>query len=184
MDRIEEFARIFDVPPALMPYIDSVATEPERELVIALGDRALTIAEIAGELQMPADEAEASLDQTFRRYIVKRTTGDDGVVRYLTETFYRRIDPLSMYEKWGDIPPEARQAAHEWEMETFLEMHQEAIRQIEEDPDAVVRVPNRDVLTLKEALEQVENADNSSSLRATAAPSPWPATSLPRPVFA
>jgi NAD-dependent dihydropyrimidine dehydrogenase PreA subunit len=142
----------------MLPHIEYVADEQEMDLVVGLNDQKMTLEEVSDLLNMTPEEAEPYLTQCFHRAIVRRRAGEDGVVRYSAATFYERLNPLSMFEKWGDVPAEARDAVLEWEMETFIDQHKEAIRQIEEDADAVVRIPNRHVLLLEEALAQVEKA--------------------------
>jgi ferredoxin len=63
-----------------------------------------------------------------------------------------------MYENWGDVPSEAREAVIEWGLNEYINMWQMAMDEIRENPDARVRIPNRDYLLLEEALEMVEAA--------------------------
>jgi ferredoxin len=65
-----------------------------------------------------------------------------------------------MYENWGDVPADARDAVIEWQLQEFINTWQEAIEAMDKDPDARVRVPNRDYLLLDEALEMVDAADD------------------------
>lgn len=160
MDKLAEFARIFQLPPAMLPHIDYVVTEQEMDLVLGLDGNKLTLTEVSDLIGLPPEAAEPFLNRCFQRSIIRWQADDDGVVRYSPATFYERLNPLSMFEKWGDVPAEARDAVLAWEMQTFIQEHQEAIRQIEEDPDAVVRIPNRDVLLLEEALAQIEQAED------------------------
>jgi Pyruvate/2-oxoacid:ferredoxin oxidoreductase delta subunit len=89
---------------------------------------------------------------------------EEGVPRYTAATFYHRLDVLSMYEKWGDVPADARDAVIEWDLQEFIEKWQPAIQEMMAKPGAAVRIPNRDVLQLEEALATVEAAEKFAVL--------------------
>ncbi len=154
---IDDFVRIFELPPAMIPHIDFVVQGREMELVVGLGKQTLTLDQVAEMLQMPRDEAEAFLTQAYYRHVIKRKT-EDGITTYSAETFYRRLDPLSMYEAWGDVPADAREAVSEWQLQEFINLWLPVAEEMRKDPDAFSRIPNRDVLLLDEALEMVEAA--------------------------
>ena len=59
MTLLEDFARIFQMPPAMLPHIEFVAQEQEIALVVALGNGPLTAPQIAEKLALPLDETEA-----------------------------------------------------------------------------------------------------------------------------
>ena len=158
-DRAARFARIFQLPPAMVDYVDLVVTEAELELVLVLGADALSAADVAEAMGLPDEEAEELLTGAYHRHVVEREPGDDGEARYSVGTFYERLNPLAMYEQWGAVPAEVRQAVIEWDLEAFVKLWEPAIRQIQADPDAAVVIPNRDVVLLEEALEMVEAAE-------------------------
>jgi ferredoxin len=83
---------------------------------------------------------------------------DDGPTTYSAAVFYRRLDPLAMYENWGDVPAEAREAVIDWQLQEFINIWQPAIEEMRENPDARVRIPNRDYMLLDEALAMVDAA--------------------------
>jgi NAD-dependent dihydropyrimidine dehydrogenase PreA subunit len=157
MSLLDDFVRIFQMPPAMIPHIDFVVQGREMELVVTLGDTPKTSEQISETLRLSAGETDALLQSAFTRYVVNRKT-DDGVTTYTPGTFYRRLDPMSMYENWGDVPADARDAVIDWQLEEFIAIWQPIIEDIRRDPDAHVRIPNRDVLLLDEALEMVEAA--------------------------
>jgi NAD-dependent dihydropyrimidine dehydrogenase PreA subunit len=159
--RQEKFVALFKLPPAMVPYIDYVATEQEMDLVIALGDRAMTGEQIAELLGMSPSQADTFLTRAYQREVVKKET-QDGRTTYRPSTFYSRMDVLAMFEneKWRGVPDEARQALHEWQLQAYIDLWMPAIQRIREDPDAYIFVKNRDVLLLEEALEMVEAADD------------------------
>ncbi len=170
MSRLEKFIEIFQLPPAMVPHIDFVATEQEQDLVIGLDGQEMTVEEIGAMMGLTLAEAEALVTRAYARDVIAkmgagyekldRDTDDDGPPKYKASTFYRRLDTLSMYENWGDVPIEAREAVIKWQLEEFINLWQLAVQEMRQDPDARVRVPNRDFLLLEEALELVEAAND------------------------
>lgn len=157
MARLDEFVRIFRLPPAMMPYVDFVVQGREMELVVALGDGPLTTEQIAEKLLLSPEETEALLASAYPRHVVNRET-KDGVTTYTPATFYHRLDPLSMYENWGDVPADARDAVIQWQLDEFINAWLPVIEELRLDPDKYIRIPNRDVLLLDEALAMVDAA--------------------------
>jgi len=47
MSELETFIELFELPPAMIPHVDIVATEQEVDLVVGLGRDAMTVEEIA-----------------------------------------------------------------------------------------------------------------------------------------
>ena len=158
MTLLEDFARIFQLPPAMMPHLDFVGREQEMALVVALGDGPLTAA---------ADRRTASACRWRkpRRSSRPRTPASivnrevvDGVIVYTHATFSERLDPLSMYENWRDVPADAREAVVQWQFEEFIKTWQPEVEALLADPDKPTAIPNRDVLLLDEALAMVDAA--------------------------
>ena len=123
MTLLDDFIRIFQLPPAMIPHLDFVVQEHEMALVVALGDGPLTIPQIAEKLALAPDEAETLLQTAYTRSIVNREVVD-GVMTYTHATFSERLDPLSMYENWRDVPAEARAAVVHWQFEEFVKTWQ------------------------------------------------------------
>lgn len=157
MTLLEEFARIFQLPPAMLPHIEFVAQEEEIALVVALGDGPLTAEQIAARLGLSLAETATLLESAYPRHIVNRSALD-GVTTYSPATFYHRLDPLSMYENWGDVPADARDAVIQWQLEEFINIWLPVVDELRADPDKYIRIPNRDVLLLDEALAMVDAA--------------------------
>jgi ferredoxin len=161
MTRLETFARIFDLPRAMWPYIDMVADERERALVIQLDDRALSREKVASLMELPGDEAQQFLDRAVHRAVIDKRT-EDGVTRYAAGNFYRRLTYLSMQEneRWTTVPEEVREQLLDWHLEANIRHHdlERKLKRLREDPDAV-EIHNRDVLLLEEALEMVDQAE-------------------------
>jgi ferredoxin len=153
----EEFVRAFRVPPGMQPYIGLVVDEQEMELVVRMGDQAMKVDQVSGVLEMSQDETRAFLNRAHSRGVVDRQA-QDGLMIYSAATFYERLAPLAMYENWGGIPAEVRDAVIEWQLEEFIELWTPVAEEIKRNPDAYSKIPNRDVLLLEESLQQVEAA--------------------------
>jgi ferredoxin len=167
MSKLEQFIEIFQLPPAMVPHVGLVVTEQEMDLVIGLGKDQRTVEEIAEMMGMSQAEAEAFVTKAYHREVIAKVgaghgyhddPANDGPAKYQAATFYRRLDPMAMYENWGDVPAEARQAVIDWQLQEFINIWQPAIEEIQKDPDARVRIPNRDYMLLEEALEMVDAA--------------------------
>lgn len=157
MALLDEFVKIFDLPPAMIPYIKHVVQGREMELVVGLGSQEMTVEQVAEMMGMPREEAATFLQKSYSRDVVVRKTEGDKTV-YGAGRFYRRLDPLSMYEDWGVIPAETRNAVIDWQLQEFINIWMPVVKEMMQDPDAYVRIPNRDVLLLNEALEIVDAA--------------------------
>jgi|WetSurMetagenome_2_1015567.scaffolds.fasta_scaffold127228_2 NAD-dependent dihydropyrimidine dehydrogenase PreA subunit len=157
MTQLDDFARIFQMPAVMIPYLDFVAQPQEIALVIALGDAPLTVSQVAEKLALAPDEAAAFLQAAYTRSIVNQKLVD-GVLTYTHATFSERLDPLSMYENWQDVPADARAAVVAWQFEKFIDDWQAEVEALLIDPDKPTSIPNRDVLLLDEALAMVDAA--------------------------
>jgi NAD-dependent dihydropyrimidine dehydrogenase PreA subunit len=157
MTLLAEFARVFQLPPAMLPHVEFVAQPQEMALVVALGDGPLTAAQIAAKLELSPGEAEALLHAAYTRSIVNREVVD-GRLTYAPASFSERLDPLSMYENWRDVPADARAVVVHWQFEEFVKTWQPEVEVLRADPDKPITIPNRDVLLLDEALAMVEAA--------------------------
>lgn len=160
------FIQAFGVPPAMEPYVDLVANRQEMELVVALKDQPLTPSEVAESLGLSTAEAQALLSRAFQREVINRDDSQ-GTLRYAAASFYLRLDILTSYEgeKWSSVPGWRRRAVSEWQMAEWIKLWTPQLERIIEDPDAYVRMKNRDVLLLEEALELVEAAEYICALR-------------------
>lgn len=159
MPLLEKFSRIFELPPAMEKHVAFVANQQEMELVVGLNDRVLTLDEAAALLGMPVEEAEPFLEQAYFKQLIFRQIEEDGGKTYSAGTFYYRLNPLSMFENWGDVPAEARDAVLDWQLDEFIAKWQPVIDEIIKDPDAFHDIPNRDYLLLDEVLEMIDAAE-------------------------
>lgn len=157
MTLIEDFARVFQLPPAMRPYASLVATEAEMALVLRLRDQPMTADQIAAALDMPPVETERFIRRAFHRAIIRREMTEAGPL-YHPANFYERMNILAMYENWADVPADVRESVMAWQLQEFIQKWLPTIRQIQAEPEAPSKIPNRDVLLLEEALAQVEAA--------------------------
>ncbi len=88
MSMLDEFVRVFELPPAMAAHIDFVAQGREMELVVGLDKQALTLDQVAEMMKMPRDECEAFLQAAYYRQLISRKT-EDGVTLYRPGKFYR-----------------------------------------------------------------------------------------------
>jgi len=86
MSLLEQFAEIFEMPPAMLPYVDFVVDEREMKLVVGLDDQAMTVDQVAEMMRMPPEETEALLTRAYHRDVVEKET-EDGVTTYRAGTF-------------------------------------------------------------------------------------------------
>ena len=156
---VREFASLFQLPPAMLPYVDSLVSEQEMALVLGLGRESMTVTEVARMMDLPRKEADQLLHRAFCREVVTKRT-EEGVDLYAAGTFYARMDVLAMFESkvWSEIPAEARRELEEWQLQEYIDLWMPMLEQIQQDPDVFTGIKNRDILLLDEALELVEAA--------------------------
>lgn len=161
MDRLQVFQSVFQLPQEMLPYIDLVASERELDLVIGMGERSMTQAQIAEMMGLGGAEAEQFLLKAKQRAIVDRRT-DQGIPAYRAGTFYRRLTCLSMqqYDQWRAVPLADREKLLAWHLEENIRHHGlvHKLNLLRENPQAV-EIHNRDVLLLEQALDLVETAE-------------------------
>jgi ferredoxin len=161
MSQLEKFIEIFQLPPAMIPYIDLVVTEQEMDLIVELNDQALTLDQVAEMMKMSRGKTKQLLAGAFHREIINRET-KEGVTTYSAGGFYNRMDIWTSYEteSWGSLPNWVRNAVSEWQLAEWFKLWTPAFEQITKDPDTWVRMKNRDVLLLEESFELVEAAEH------------------------
>jgi NAD-dependent dihydropyrimidine dehydrogenase PreA subunit len=161
LDRLEAFQRVFQLPQEMLPYIDLVASEREIDLVVGMGERSMTQAQIAEMMGLGGAEAEQFLLRAKQRAIVDRQA-DQGVPLYRASSFYRRLTYLSMqqYDQWCAVPLAERETLLAWHLEENIRHHGlvHKLNLLRENPHAV-EIHNRDILLLDQALELVDAAE-------------------------
>jgi ferredoxin len=154
----DEFLDIFNVPPAMHPHISLVVDDREMELVVKIKDQAVTVEQVANMFDLSQEEAEEFLFSSNQREVLNKET-KEGVTTYSAGTFYNRLDNFAMWENWGDVPSDVRDEVIEWSLQEFIELWRPVAEEMKKDPDVYIRIPNRDVLLLDEALEMVDAAE-------------------------
>ena len=156
---VDKFVEVFNVPAPMLPYIDFVATPDEMAVVVALGQRTMSVPEIADVMQKPEEEVAALVKQCFERMIIRRTTKEPPHT-FKASGFYHRISPIAMYEKWTDVPTEVRDEVVQWELDEWIKLWTPTVAEFDTNPEAYLRMPNHDFLLLSEALEIVDAAED------------------------
>ncbi len=150
MSRLNEFARVVNLPPIMFKYTHLVAEEQEMEWVLALDGRAMNAVEIAKMMSVPFEAAESFLARAVRRAVMDKGNKDGSVV-YSSGTFYRRLTYLSMQDndEWRRVPWEDRRALLDWHLQENI-LHHDLVCKLallKQDPDSVA-IHNRDILLL------------------------------------
>ena len=154
--KAEQFAHIFSMPPAMVPYVDLVASEQEQDLVLRMEGQHLSKDEIAELMGMGLDETLYLLKEMTKREVLTQSM-QGNQIHYSVGSFYATMDYWTSYEtgSWSYLPKWTRNAVYEWQMQAFIKLHTPSFEKIAKDPDAWLRMKNRDVLLLDEALELV-----------------------------
>jgi ferredoxin len=106
------------------------------------------------------DDTDELLKKALLREIVYKRDQEEKTV-YTVTGYYLRMDILTSYEedKWTSLPQWVRNGTANWQLAEWIQLWARELEQIVADPDRYVRIKNRDVLLLEEALELVEAAD-------------------------
>lgn len=171
MTEIEKFNALFQVPPAMKPYIELVVEPREIALILAMDGETLDVSQVAGRMGLPLEETRIFLHRAYERHVVTKVVGDrkvgyvfdyvddtDREIRFAPARFYDRLDPVTMDENWSDIPDEVRKQISAWWLAEYVEKVRPIVEKIKEDPDAYFQIKQKDFLLLEEALEQVDAA--------------------------
>lgn len=172
MDRLETFIRLFEIPPAIQPYVAVFADEVEIDLIIAMNGNPMGVEEVAQALGMTRGAASDLLERSYRRHVVHQEVDGKKVgyifdyqetggkpIRYIPARFYDRLDELSMYGDWDRIPEAVREEIADWWLKDYAEKIAPVVERIKKDPDAYQQIKQKDFLLLEQALEQVEKAE-------------------------
>lgn len=158
MQLMGEFARVFQAPDFVKPYLHLFATAEEMRLVVLLDGRSLTAGEIASVMQVAPEEMTVFLEQACRRRILKREVRERAVL-FGAATFYDRLDHYAKYGNYYVIPRKARRQLDEWCFEEYLRRNDYFKQVLEKDPD-YEKCHNEWVLLLSEVEEMIAAADS------------------------
>ena len=157
MPKEDDFIRIFNMPPAMQPYVNLIVNDQEMDIVLGIDNQSLTQAQVAELLDATTEETVAALRRLVQRDVLAKET-TDGQTTYRVGTFYDNMDYWTAYEtgSWLRLPQETRHTVDEWQLQEFIKLHTPSFEIIAKNPDAWLRMKNRDILLLEEALELVE----------------------------
>lgn len=172
MQKNEKFIALFEIPPAIAPYVAVFAGPEEIDLIVAMNGKIRSTEDVSRLLDISTDQAEALLERAYRRHFVHREVQGKKVgyifdhvdatgkpVRYIPAKFYDRLDELAMYGNWDAIPAEVREEITAWWLNEYAEKIAPVVENIKKDPDTYQQIKQKDFLLLEEALAQVEAAD-------------------------
>ncbi|MGA6926772.1 MAG: 4Fe-4S binding protein [Desulfosarcina sp.] len=172
MEKNDKLIALFEIPPAIVPYIMVFAEPEEIELLVAMDGKTRSAVEVSQLLGISPDWAKALLERAYRRhfvhlevqgkkvgYIFDHVDATDKPVRYIPARFYDRLDELTMYGNWDAIPAEVREEITGWWLREYAEKIAPVVENIKNDPDAYQQIKQKDFLLLEEALAQVEAAE-------------------------
>lgn len=156
MQLLEDFARVFQAPDFVKPYLHLFATGEEMRLVVMLDGKSLTGEEIAALLQKSPAEMAAFLDQAFQRRILNRES-EGGKTLYRAATFYDRLDHYAKYGNYYVIPRKVRKKLDEWCFEEYIKRNDYFKKVLDNDPE-YEKCHNEWVLLVHEVEEMIDAA--------------------------
>jgi len=161
---VEAFCSAFGVWDEARPYLGLMVDEEEMRLVLALGQEACTVAEVAGRLRLEPEAAAALLDRAYGRHVVDREM-HEGRLLYKASRFDRRLDQVAKHGRWNEVPAEVRRALDRHFLADFVEQHRPAVEAMmqarrigDSDPEIEGRRPPNDALLLLHEVEEMIDA--------------------------
>ena len=171
MNRMKKFIELFEIPPAIQPYVDVFAESDEIDLILAMDGNTMNVDQVANLLNLTVEQAHSFLEKSYQRhfvhrevnkkkagYIVDHTDTASKAIRYIPARFYDRLDELAMYGNWDQIPDEVRKEITDWWLKDYIDKISPVVENIKQDPDAYQQIKQKDFLLLEEALDQVRKA--------------------------
>jgi NAD-dependent dihydropyrimidine dehydrogenase PreA subunit len=159
MSLIDDFMAAFDVWGEARPYIHMMAREDEMRLVVAMGGRAMTPAQVGELFDLSSDEAAQWLHACYQRHIVDKTE-IEGELAYSPGTFYTRLDHFAKYDsQWDDIPADDRARMNQGFLNAFIEKHRPNVERKKRGLTAENALPNDTILLLHEVEEMIQAAE-------------------------
>jgi ferredoxin/DNA-binding transcriptional ArsR family regulator len=170
----EAFCQAFGVWDEARPYLGLMVDEQEMQLVLALGQDACAVEEVAARLLALGAQAQvdlepralgALLERAYGRHIVDREVRE-GQMLYRASRFDRRLDQVAKHGRWDEVPEEVRQALDRHFLAEFVAQHRPAVEAMmragrDGDPGREIegrRPPNDALLLLHEVEEMVDAA--------------------------
>lgn len=172
MNKISRFIELFEIPPAIQPYVELFAEPQEIDLIIGMNGQILLPAQAAVLLNITVEQSVAFLEKCYQKHFVHRVVDGKKVgyifdhvetqgknIAYMPARFTDRLDELSMYGNWDQIPEDVRQEIADWWLDDYIKKVAPVVEKIKKDPDAYQQIKQKDFLLLEQALEQVEKAE-------------------------
>lgn len=153
-----EFITLFGVWEEAQPYLDMIINEVEIHLVVRMGGRSLTRAQIADLMGWSEPQGSKLIQQAYGRCILNKKM-EDGVARYTAANFYSRLDQFAKYENWDDIPVDDRRIINQRFKDEFVARHKNNVMRKMQGLEAENALPNDTVMLLDEIIEMISAAN-------------------------
>lgn len=153
---LDDFQTIFRAPGFVKPYLHHFATPEEMRLVVLMGERELTAAEVAGLWDRPLARVEELLEQAYRKQVLNREESA-GVPRYRVAEFYDRLDNFCKFGNYQVLPRKLRNRLDRWCFQEYLRRNDD-LRRLSADEHQPAGPHNELVLLLSEAEEMIRAA--------------------------
>ena len=151
------FYEQFGVWPVAQDFVDLMFEEQEVSLVLALGERANTVEQIAELLELELSSAHELADRCYRRLIVDKDRKEPDIL-YRKTDFYTFLDYFLKYENWDDIPIDDRRAIDRKYLEEFIARVAEGVALKMDGKSAPNALPNDSVMLLHEVEAMIDAA--------------------------
>jgi formate hydrogenlyase subunit 6/NADH:ubiquinone oxidoreductase subunit I len=157
VEHMDEFVQAFGVWEEARPFLHLMADEAEMRLVVAIQGRPVTAGEAAELLGAASGKAADLLQRAYGRHILDRVM-ESGVTYYRGGSFYERLDHFAKYERWDDIPVEARRRINRRFLDEFIARHRANVERKMQGLEAENALPNDTVLLLDEVEDMLDAA--------------------------
>jgi Pyruvate/2-oxoacid:ferredoxin oxidoreductase delta subunit len=154
---LNQFIPLFGVWKEAHSYISMIVEKDEMELVVAMGNRVMTSAQVADRLDLTYTAAQELLKRAYSRCVVNKVV-EDGITKYTSGNFYERLDHFAKFESWNDIPAEDRQVINRSFLDEFINRHRTNVERKMRGLDAENALPNDTVMLLSEVEQMIDAA--------------------------
>lgn len=157
MTSLERFVETFGVWEEARPFIETMFSDLEMQLIVGMQRQSLTAEAVAELLEIPPGQALALLGRCHERCIVDKSDRE-GIPGYTAASFYSFLNHFAMYEHWDDLPAADRTVIDLRFLDEFISKHKESVGRKMQDMDSEADgAPNDTVLLLTE-VEEMLNA--------------------------
>lgn len=149
------------MPNTARPYIDTMVTEEEVDLVLAMGEDTVTAKEIASRLKKPVKEVKDLLGSAYTRGVIEKELSEEapGEDPFAITNFYVRMAEFATFEDWESLPLGVRRTLAEWNFYRFIEQYRKKVeaRKRGEEPEG--SLGNDTIFLLEEAGDIIDAAE-------------------------